>query len=140
MAIQVDGLHPGPELSAIRGTPNMVEADVFPPLRSQAPDPSIFLPYTNEDIAFEEEYEEYLSGMSEEMQNDGQLFGGASAWDRLPHIGSEIADGISDSESIVSIGELEEEVRMDGTSGESDRESVDENLNNWEVCFHLKTV
>ena len=40
-------------------SPNIVEADVFPPLRSQAPDPSIFLPYTNEDIAFEEEYEEY---------------------------------------------------------------------------------
>lgn len=116
------------------GTPNTVEADVFPPLRSQAPDPSIFLPYTTEDIAFEEEYEEYLSdlGMSDDTGSDGTLFGGNSAWHRLPHIGTEIADGISDSESIASIGELGEEARIDGVQ-DPDRDTIDENRNNWEV-------
>lgn len=138
MSVPLDALHSGPELSAIArpvGTPNVVEADVFPPLRSQTQDPSIFLPYTTEDIAFEEEYEEYLSdlGMSDEGSHEGPLFGGTSAWHRLPHMGSEIADGISDSESIASIGDLGEESRIDGGGSDSDRESVDENVNNWEV-------
>lgn len=129
-------LHAGPELSAITrpvGTPNLVEADVFPPARAQAPDPSIFLPYTTEDIAFEEEYEEYLSdlGMGDDTSSEG-LFNGTSAWHRLPHIGSEIADGISDSESIASIGELGDEAKFD-PGLDSDRESIDENRNNWEV-------
>ena len=135
MSMPLSDLHAGPELSAIArpvGTPNIVDPDVFPPVRAQAPDPSIFLPYTTEDIAFEEEYEEYLSdlGMSAEHPiPDGTLFGGTSAWHRLPHMGSEIADGISDSESIVSIGELGEVAKFDpGT--DSDRESIDENRNN----------
>ncbi|KAL6309627.1 hypothetical protein BKA93DRAFT_814558 [Sparassis latifolia] len=134
----LEGLHPGPELSGIirpLATPNNVDADVFPPLRAQAPDPSIFLPYVTEDIAFEEEYEEYLSdlGWSDEQyasQQQGPLFGGTSAWHRLPEFASDMADGISDSESIVSIGELGEEARLD--SGRDDREVPDENLNNWE--------
>lgn len=139
ISVPLEGLYPGPELSAIVrpvGTPNIVEADVFPPLRSQAPDPSIFLPYTTEDIAFEDEYEEYLSdlGMSDESSDGAALFGGTSAWHRLPHMGSELADGISDSESIASIGELGDEARMDGGPSDFDREAVDENLNNWEVC------
>ncbi|OCB91552.1 hypothetical protein A7U60_g1178 [Sanghuangporus baumii] len=137
LSMPLGELHAGPELSAMArpvGTPNMVEADVFPPLRAQAPDPSIFLPYTTEDIAFEEEYEEYLSdlGMGDDYSwsssNDG-LFGGTSAWHRLPHMGTEIADGISDSESIASIGELGDEAKFDPGS-DSDRE--DENRNNWE--------
>ncbi|KAJ6627555.1 hypothetical protein B0H10DRAFT_2161191 [Mycena sp. CBHHK59/15] len=113
------------------GTPNMVDADVFPPSRSQAPDPSIFLPYITEDIAFEEEYEEYLSdlGWSDE-QTDGPLFGGTSAWHRLPSFAADIADGISDSESIASIGELGDDARLDPSR--DDPEVVDENLNNWE--------
>jgi hypothetical protein len=137
MSHQLEGLHPGPELSGIIrpiGTPNVVEADVFPPPRSQAPDPSIFLPYITEDIAFEEEYEEYLSdlGWADPESSDRPLFGGsaASAWDRLPEFATDIADGISDSESIVSIGDLGDEGRLD--TGRDDRD-VDENLNNWEV-------
>lgn len=131
----LEGLHPGPELSGLLrpvGTPNVVEADVFPPLRAHAPDTNIFLPYITEDIAFEEEYEEYLSGLgwtdgpSHAHGTDGQG-GGTSAWHRLPDLASEIADGISDSESIEPIGELGDESRDMG------REGADENLNNWEV-------
>lgn len=136
MSHNLEGLHPGPELSGLirpLGTPNVVEADVFPPSRSQAPDPSIFLPYITEDIAFEEEYEEYLSdlGWSDQTSTDGQpLFGGPSsqsAWHRLPEFAADIADGISDSESVVSIGDLGDDARLDVN------EVPDENLNNWEV-------
>ncbi|KAJ7086610.1 hypothetical protein C8R44DRAFT_650748 [Mycena epipterygia] len=133
MSHHLEGLYPGPELGLIRpvGTPNLVDADVFPPSRSQAPDPSIFLPYITEDIAFEEEYEEYLSdlGWSDE-QTDGPLFGGTSAWHRLPSFAADIADGISDSESIASIGELGDDARLDPSR--DDPAVVDENLNNWE--------
>ncbi|CAL1700892.1 unnamed protein product [Somion occarium] len=127
----LEGLHPGPELSGmIRpiGTPNTVEADVFPPLRAHAPEPSIFLPYVTEDIAFEEEYEEYLSDLG---WSDQQHPEGGSAWSRLPEFAADISDSISDSESIVSIGELGDEARLKINSEE--QESVpDENLNNWE--------
>ena len=138
MSHHLEGLHPGPELSGIirpLGTPNTVDADVFPPSRSQAPDPSIFLPFITEDIAFEEEYEEYLSdlGGSDEQSHDGPLFGGTSAWQRLPAFVSDITDGISDSESIVSIGDLGDDSRLDASR--DDREIVDENLNDWEVRF-----
>lgn len=142
MSVPLDGLT-GPEFSAMVrpvGTPNVVEADVFPPLRAQAPDPSIFLPYTTEDIAFEEEYEEYLNdlGMSDDhVASGGALFGGTSAWSRLPHIGPEIADGISDSESIASIGDLGDDGKFGGGLVDSDRESMDENRNNWEVSRPL---
>lgn len=136
MSHHMEGLHPGPELSSVIrpvATPNVVDSDVFPPSRSQAPNPSIFLPYITEDIAFEEEYEEYLSdlGWSDEQSADGQLFGGTSAWHRLPKYASEIGDGISDSESIASIGELGDDARLD--TSRDDRDAVDENLNNWEV-------
>ncbi|KAI0306907.1 N1221-domain-containing protein [Multifurca ochricompacta] len=133
----LDGLHPGPELSGLLrpvGTPNVVEADVFPPLRAHAPDTNIFLPYITEDIAFEEEYEEYLSdlgwsdGPSQAHGTESQS-GGTSAWHRLPDLASELADGISDSESIGSIGELGDESRDIGREG---AEIADENLNNWE--------
>ncbi|KAH9981843.1 hypothetical protein BJV74DRAFT_853259 [Russula compacta] len=133
----LEGLHPGPELSGLLrpvGTPNVVEADVFPPLRAHAPDTNMFLPYITEDIAFEEEYEEYLSdlgwsdGPSHTHGAEGQS-GGTSRWHRLPDLASEIADGISDSESIVSIGELGDESRDIGREG---GEIADENLNNWE--------
>ena len=134
MSYHLEGLHPGSDIGLIRpiGTPNLVDADVFPPSRSQAPDPSAFLPYITEDIAFEEEYEEYLSdlGYSDE-QTDGPLFGGTSSWHRLPSYAAEIADGISDSESIASIGELGDDARLDPSR--DDPEVVNENLNNWEV-------
>jgi hypothetical protein len=135
----MEGLHPGPELANVMrpvGTPNIVDADVFPPSRSQAPDPSIFLPFVTEDIAFEEEYEEYLSdlGWAEESSHDNRpLFGGtpSNAWERLPQFASDIADGISDSESVVSIGDLADDARLDAA------DAVDENLNNWEVSVYL---
>jgi len=102
----------------------------------------MFLPYITEDIAFEEEYEEYLSdlgwsdGPSHTHGGEGQS-GGTSRWHRLPDLASEIADGISDSESIVSIGGLGDESRDIGREG---GEIADENLNNWEVrnegCSH----
>src|SRR5262249_29826376 len=96
-------------------------------------DPSIFLPYITEDIAFEEEYEEYLSdlGWSDEQPSARPLFTGTSAWHRLPEYAAEIADGISDSESIGSIGDLTDDSRLDPIR--DDKEVVDENLNNWEV-------
>ena len=116
------------------GTPNTVDADVFPPLRAQQPDPSIFLPYVTEDIAFEEEYQEYLLdvGWSEQPATAGEVPGSnASAWSRLPEL--DIADNISDSESIVSIGELGDEARLNVDRDE--RDVPDENLNNWEVSI-----
>lgn len=141
----LDGLQPGPEIAGLIrpvGTPNVAEADVFPPLRAQAPDPSIFLPYITEDIAFEEEYEEYLSDLGwhdepttphpDNIQSNGPP---QSAWHRLqaPEFATDIADGISDSESIVSIGELGDDARMDSMDGGREDGSVpDENRNNWE--------
>lgn len=85
-----------------------------------------------EDIAFEEEYEEYLSdlGLSDPTTTDAQA-GGRSAWSRLPEFATDIADGISDSESIVSIGELGDDNRLDASR--DDRDVADENRNNWEV-------
>lgn len=127
----MEGLHPGPELSMIRpaGTPNIVEADVFPPARSQAPDPSIFLPYTTEDINFEDEYEEYMSDIGWAEGGASTEFEGTSAWSRFPtEFAADIADGISDSESIVSIGDLGEQM-----SSDRDSDMLDENRNDWEV-------
>ncbi|KIO13038.1 hypothetical protein M404DRAFT_13101 [Pisolithus tinctorius Marx 270] len=136
MTHNMDGLPPGLELSNIirpLGTPNIVEADVFPPPRSQAPDPSIFLPYTTEDLAFEEEYEEYLSDLG---WSDEQMSGtvppstsSTSAWSRLPEFVSTMTDNISDSESVVSIGDLGDDTRLEGRD---DRDIPDENMNNWE--------
>ncbi|KAI6117629.1 hypothetical protein EV401DRAFT_2057754 [Pisolithus croceorrhizus] len=136
MTHNMEVLPPGLELSNIirpLGTPNIVEADVFPPPRSQAPDPSIFLPYTTEDLAFEEEYEEYLSDLG---WSDEQMSGAAppstsatSAWSRLPVFVSNMTDNISDSESVESVGELGDDARLEGRD---DRDIPDENMNNWE--------
>jgi hypothetical protein len=132
----IEGLLPGPELPMVRpvGTPNVVEADVFPPLRAQAQE-SIFLPYIAEDVAFEEEYEEYLNdlGISTDIPSSEGAHGvHSSAWSRLEEYGAHVADGISDTESVVSIGELGEE-RLD-VQGDDDRTAAeDENVNNWEV-------
>ena len=126
----LEGLHPGPELSGMLRpvqTPNTVDADVFPPLRAQSTEPSIFLPYVTEDIAFEEEYEEYLR-WSKHSDTSSQ---GSSAWARLPELVHDIADSISDSESIVSISELADDARLD--TAKETRDVPDENVNNWEV-------
>ncbi|KAI6047109.1 hypothetical protein EDC04DRAFT_2621732 [Pisolithus marmoratus] len=136
MAHNMEGLPPGLELSNIirpLGTPNVVEADVFPPPRSQVPDPSIFLPYTTEDLAFEEEYEEYLSdlGWSDEQISGTVLpsTSSTSAWSRLPEFVSNMTDNISDSESVGPIGDLGDDARLEGRD---DRDIPDENMNNWE--------
>ncbi|KAI0776115.1 N1221-domain-containing protein [Trametes elegans] len=128
----LEGLH-GPELSGMLRpvqTPNNVDADVFPPLRAQTTEPSIFLPYVTEDIAFEEEYEEYLR-WSDENSDSGAHGAGANAWHRLPELVHDIADSISDSESIGSIAELADDARG---PGKEDRDAPEENVNvnNWE--------
>ncbi|KAL4081935.1 hypothetical protein V8B97DRAFT_2020485 [Scleroderma yunnanense] len=132
----MEGLPPGLELGNIirpLGTPNIVEADVFPPPRSQAPDPSIFLPYTTEDLAFEEEYEEYLSdlGWSDEQASSLSFppTPSTSAWSRLPEFVSSMTDNMSDSESVVSIGDLGDDARLEGRD---ERDNPDENITNWE--------
>ncbi|KIY73791.1 N1221-domain-containing protein [Cylindrobasidium torrendii FP15055 ss-10] len=128
MSQSLDGLHPGPELSMIRptNTPNLQDADVFPPARSSAPNPSIFLPYTTEDINFEAEYEEYISDLGWDFANEGSE-GSTSMWSRFPTEFQHMADNISDSESVVSIGDLGDDL------GTSDGETVlDENRNDWE--------
>ncbi|TFK92199.1 N1221-domain-containing protein [Polyporus arcularius HHB13444] len=130
MSHSLDGLHPGPELSGMLRpvqTPNTVDADVFPPLRAQTTEPSIFLPYVTEDIAFEEEYEEYLRWSDSHSNASSQA---SSAWARLPELVHDIADSISDSESIVSMGELNDDTRLD--VGKEARDVPDENVNNWE--------
>ena len=134
----------GPELGNMNRNPSgglNIDPDVFPPVRSQARDPSNFLPYIPEDIAFEEEYEEYLHDLGLSDEHPG-LTGspssqGLSAWQRLSmftpaDIG---ADGISDSESIASIGELGPEQRL-----EEGQSTTDENINDWEVIHSLKLV
>ncbi len=137
-----------PHLNRPLASPHM-EMDVFPPLRSRAADPSVFTPYISEDIAFEEEYEDYLSdligddpsraeGLDSSLIDFRPLDGQtnlSSTWQRVEDFAGNIADGISDSESIVSIGEIGDEGRND--LGASDSEAIDENLNNWEVSIHL---
>lgn len=68
-------------------------------------------------------------GYTDTYPNQPPPVTGSSAWDRLPELAGDIGDGISDSESIVSIGELGDEARMEPP----DRDIPDENLNNWEV-------
>jgi hypothetical protein len=139
-----DGLYIGPELASFHRpavTP-ITEMDVFPPLRSHAPDPSIFLPYIPEDIAFEEEYEEYLSDLgivdpnitpSGGPDSAAELFGHA-AWNKLSELPN-VADNISDSESVISIGDLGGELRPE------EGETRDENRNDWvvrcRVTYHI---
>jgi len=134
----LEGLHGGPELAhlqrSVSGGQN-IDPDVFPPVRSRARDPAIFLPYIPEDIAFEDEYEEYLHDLGLSDDHPG-LSGspssqGLSAWQRLSmftpaDIGT---DTISDSESIVSIGELGPEQRSEDAA----LAGHDENVNDWEV-------
>ncbi|KJA24554.1 hypothetical protein HYPSUDRAFT_136073 [Hypholoma sublateritium FD-334 SS-4] len=132
---QMDGLHSDPALSSLIrpiGTPNVVDSDVFPPARSRAPDHSLFLPFIPEDIAFEEEYEEYLSDLGwadDQISADNSMFtGGTSAWHRLPNFVSEMTESISDSESVVTIEDLGDEGHLDP----GHIKVVDENVNNWE--------
>jgi hypothetical protein len=133
---------PNPEMSPDFGIRQQIQSppaqqDVFPPLRSQAADPSIFMPYPTEDIAFEEEYEEYLfdlnsSGSAHGPQDPSTLYNTAAAsWNRLPNE-RPIGGDISDSESVASIriGELSERTLADGKTEIQDDSEVGKN--NWE--------
>ncbi|KAF8743094.1 hypothetical protein RHS02_02614, partial [Rhizoctonia solani] len=144
----------GADVPRPHGTPSTpAEADVFPPLKSRVADPSHFLPFIPEDVAFEAEYEEYLSDLGEQdnyqteaadalipphsliEQREGGAdeIGGVSAWKQLSKMSSAaeagLADGISDSESIGSINILGDETRSESDISEAD--SADENTNNW---------
>lgn len=122
-------------------SPNL-EMDVFPPLRSRVSDPSSFIPYNTDEFGYEEDYEDYLLDLTQDDQNNEPPFPGfwsqdgsgalANAWHRVENLASGLADDISDSESVVSIGDLGEEVRNDGSSSDADSEP-DQNVNNWEV-------
>ncbi|KAG8889650.1 Factor arrest protein 11 [Tulasnella sp. 332] len=140
---QLDGLPVGPELANLNrsGPSPKLDADVFPPLKSRAPDPSIFLPYTGEDIAFEDEYEDYLSDLGDEAHAEVDLgFGlpgenvsrATSAWRRLNSYPTEITDGISDSESVVSIGDLGDDRAGDGSQSDDSSSVSDDGANSWE--------
>lgn len=128
----MEGLYTGPEVTGMhrQNSSGNVDPDVFPPPRSQAVNNSTFLAYIPEDIAFEEEYEEYLSdlGFTEDpgWRRDGMApTGPGKAWTKLENLPN-IADGISDSESVMSIGDLGEESRFE------EKEFRDENRNDWE--------
>ncbi|EJU06451.1 hypothetical protein DACRYDRAFT_113154 [Dacryopinax primogenitus] len=144
----IDGLAAGPELTNISRTGPPADADVFPPMRSRASDPSFFLPSIPEDAAFEEEYEDYLSDLSDDGYQDGwgsplnrspvssphqerPPTKAASAWQQLSTGGLDVADGISDSESIASIGELGDDARATAADP-SQVILADENVNQWE--------
>lgn len=140
-----------PELNSINRPPvsPSLEMDVFPPLRSRISDPSSFIPYMLEDTVYEEEYEDYLLDLSQEDQPGEPPFPGfwsqdssgalASAWHRVETLAGGLADDISDSESVVSIGDLGEEVRPGEGGSDTESESgselghlEDSNVNNWE--------
>ncbi|KAG9028376.1 Factor arrest protein 11 [Tulasnella sp. JGI-2019a] len=140
---QLDGLPVGPELANLNrsGPSPKLDADVFPPLKSRAPDPSIFLPYTGEDIAFEDEYEDYLSDLGDESHAEVDLgFGlpgenvsrATSAWRRLNAYPTEITDTISDSESVVSIDDLGYDRAGDGSQSDDSSSVSDDGSNSWE--------
>lgn len=132
-----DGLYVGPEISSLirpHGS-TLPEMDIFPPIRSYTNDNTPFLPYIPEDIAFEEEYEEYLSDLNSEdyttLANPVQSAGfGHTAWTKLDSLPN-VAEAISDSESVASLGNIMEEARQEGL------ELQDENRNDWEVCFAI---
>ncbi|KAI0033356.1 hypothetical protein K488DRAFT_47952 [Vararia minispora EC-137] len=136
MSHHLEALHSGGEISSgmLRpvGAPATETADVFPPPRAQAPDPRIFLPYITEDIAFEEEYEEYLSdlGWTDSESESERDRDRDSAWSRLPDLARGITDDISDSESIAEIGDIGEAGRDE--LGRDSKDLRDENQNNWE--------
>lgn len=142
---QLEGLAPGPEIASLNraGPSPRLDADVFPPLKSRAPDTSIFLPYTGEDLAFEDEYEDYLSDLGEESHGQLDLGFGqpgqnqeirdrTSAWHKLASFPTDITDAISDSESVVSIGDLGDVRGGDGSASDDGSSSGDEGANSWE--------
>jgi hypothetical protein len=136
----MEALYTGTEMTGMHRTSSSSsgDPDVFPPPRSHAVNNSAFLAYIPEDIAFEEEYEEYLSdlGMAEDpaVRRDGTIpTSPGKAWAKLESLPN-LADNISDSESVVSFGDLGEESRFD------EKEPRDENRNDWEVWMFSPAV
>jgi hypothetical protein len=120
------------------------DRDVFPPNRTDV------MPY-NPDGMIEfwlHEYEDVLSEVfgetlvlgsgNEEAEDYGELAvigPGDDAWKRLGAImrGGRDEEEISDSESVVSVGELGEEARMDSVMGVSEAKEDHQGENTWEV-------
>jgi hypothetical protein len=121
-----------PEISMMNPIASPAASDVFPPLRSQAADPSIFMPYPSEDLAFEEEYEEYLFDLHHSSATTGMVStDSAPSWTQLPN-DQPIGDGISDSESVASIGD---DLAADNTGPDGSTvlpEDTEVGKNNWE--------
>jgi hypothetical protein len=126
-----------PEIQIPHPIASPAAADVFPPLRSQAADPSIFMPYPSEDIAFEEEYEEYLFDLHHSSAPpDMVTTDKAPSWTELPS-DQPLGEGISDSESIASIGD---DLTADNTGPDGKtllREDTEVGKNDWAVSIFL---
>jgi hypothetical protein len=121
-----------PEPQASHPLASPAASDVFPPPRSQAADPSIFMPYPSEDLAFEEEYEEYLFDLQHANQPDMVTTDSAPSWTEIPN-DQPIGEGISDSESVVSIGDG---LPADNTGPDGKtvfQEDSEVGKNNWEA-------
>ncbi|PVF94747.1 hypothetical protein CPB86DRAFT_808407 [Serendipita vermifera] len=120
-----------PEIQIPHPIASPAAADVFPPLRSQAADPSIFMPYPSEDIAFEEEYEEYLFDLHHSSAPpDMVTTDRAPSWTELPN-DQPLGEGISDSESVASIGD---DLTVDNTGPDGKtvlREDTEVGKNDW---------
>lgn len=122
------GMSPEPLASHPLASP--AASDVFPPPRSQASDPSIFMPYPSEDLAFEEEYEEYLFDLQHSNPPDMVTTDSAPSWTEIPN-DQPIGEGISDSESVVSIGD---NMPVDNTGPDGNTELQEDSevgKNNW---------
>lgn len=126
-------MSPEPQASHPLASPAAI--DVFPPPRSQAADPSIFMPYPSEDLAFEEEYEEYLFDLQHSnAPPDMVTTDSAPSWTEIPN-DQPIGEGISDSESVVSIGDG---LPADNTGPDGKtvlQEDSEVGKNNWEVSI-----
>ena len=119
------------------------EGDVFPPrrtdFRSYNPDGMIeFWLHEYEDV-LSEVFGETLSlgsGSEESDEYDHAVISpGDDAWKRLGEImrGGRDEEEMSDSESVVSVGELGEDARMDGVMGGPDAKDGHQGENTWEV-------
>ncbi|KAG8780115.1 Factor arrest protein 11, partial [Serendipita sp. 398] len=122
-----------PEIQMANPLSSPAASDVFPPLRSQAADPSFFMPYPSEDLAFEDEYEEYLFDLqASSVPPDMVTTDNAPSWAEIPN-NQPIGDGISDSESAVSIGD--DDVPEDNTGPDGSTvlpPDTEVGKNNWE--------
>jgi hypothetical protein len=130
LSIADPAMSPEPQASHPLASP--AASDVFPPPRSQAADPSIFMPYPSEDLAFEEEYEEYLFDLQHANQPDMVTTDSAPSWTEIPN-DQPIGEGISDSESVVSIGDG---LPADNTGPDGKtvfQEDSEVGKNNWEA-------